>query len=169
MIAFALSLSLLAAQAAPAAAPVPAAPPSAPVTTAPAAPAEPAKPPPPSAKLEETMVAMKGKPKAAFTSKLGPAAAVRQASDGEVLIWSVKIQGATVCGAGPGGGLACGRQGDGECQVVAAFSKADEMTVWRDAGIGAACDRAAEMLVAPAVAPPKDYDKPAKRVIIPGA
>lgn len=166
MIAFALSLMLLAAQAAPAPAPAPAAP----VTTAPPAPAAPAKALPPSAKLEETMVAMKGKPKTAFTAKLGPAAAVRPASDGEVLIWSVKIQGATVCGANAAGSLVCGRQGDGECQVVAAFSKADEMTVWRNTGIGAACDKAAELLVAPAVALPKDYDKPAKRpVIIPGA
>lgn len=165
MIVLALSAMLLVAQAAPAPQPAPAAP----VTTAPAAPAAPAKPPPPSARLEETMVAMKGKPKSAFTAKLGPAAAVRPATDGEVLIWLVKIQGATVCGANAAGTLVCGRQGDGDCQVVAAFSKADEMTVWRNTGIGAACDKAAEMLVAPAVEPPKDYDKPAKRVIIPGA
>lgn len=173
MIALALSTMLLVAQATPApstpapSTPAPAA--DAPAKTAPPAPATPAKEPPPSAKLEETMAAMKGKPKTAFTAKLGPAAAIRPAIDGEVLIWSVKIQGATVCGANAAGTLTCGRQGDGECQVVAAFSKADAMTIWRNTGIGAACDKAAELLVAPAVAPPKDYDKPAKRVIIPGA
>ena len=65
--------------------------------------------------------------------------------------------------SGPGGVLACGRQGDGECMVVAAFSKADAMTIWRNTGVAAACDKAADMLVAPAVAPPpKDYDKPKK-------
>ena len=105
------------------------------------------------------MAALKGKPKSAFTAKLGPAASVRPAIDGEVLIWSVKIQGATVCGANAAGALVCGRQGDGECQVVAAFSKADAMTVWRTGGIAAACDKAAELLVAPAVAPPPEYNK----------
>lgn len=154
MIGLALSLMLLVAQAAPA--PAPAAP-AAPVTTAPPAAAE--KPAPPSARLEETMTAMKGKPKAAFTAKLGPAAAVRPALDGEVLIWSVKLQGATVCGANAAGALVCSRQGDGECQVVAAFSKADAMTIWRNTGIGAACDKAADLLVAPAVKPPPEYIK----------
>ena len=147
MIALALSLLLLAQ-----AAPAPAAP-AAPVTTAPPAAAE--KPAPPSARLEETMASFKGKPKAAFTAKLGPADAVRPALDGEVLIWSIKVQGATVCGPGPGGALVCGRQGDGQCQVVAAFSKADAMTLWRNSGLGAACDKAADMLVAPSVAAPK--------------
>ena len=37
------------------------------------------------------------------------------------------------------------------------------MTIWRNTGVAAACDKAADMLVAPAVAPPpKDYDKPKK-------
>lgn len=162
MIALALSLMLLVAQAAPAApAPATEPAPAAPVTTAP--PTAPGTPAPPSERLEETMAGLKGRPKAAFTAKLGPANSVRPALDGEVLIWSVKIQGATVCGAGPGGGLTCGRQGDGECMVVAAFDKAGAMTMWRNTGLGAACDKAAEMLVAPAVAPPpKNYDKPKK-------
>ncbi|MDB5469689.1 MAG: hypothetical protein JWR84_1249 [Caulobacter sp.] len=152
MIAFALSMILLAAQASPAPA---ATPPAAPVTTAPPAAPAPVKPPPPSEKLEDTMVAMKGKPKAAFTAKLGPPASVRPAIDGEVLIWSVKIAGATVCGPDAAGALVCGRQGDAECQVVAAFNKADAMTVWRNSGVAAACDKAAEMFAAPAVTLPK--------------
>lgn len=160
MIGLTLSLMLLVAQAAPAA-PAPAAEPApapvAPVTTAPPAAAE--KPAPPSARLEEIMAGLKGKPKTAFTAKLGPAAQVRPALDGEVLIWSIMLQGATVCGAGPGGGLTCGRQGDGECMVVAAFDKAGAMTIWRNTGVSAACDKAADLLVAPAVPPPPKYGK----------
>jgi hypothetical protein len=162
MIAYALTLMLLAAQAAPAApsaTPPPAAP-AAPVTTAPPAPAAAEKPAPPSERLEETLVGLKGRPKAAFTAKLGPAVAVRPALDGEVLIWSVKLQGATVCGANATGALVCGRQGDGECQVVAAFSKADAMTIWRVTGLPTACDRAADLFAAPAVTLPKPKFKP---------
>lgn len=155
MIAFALPMMLLALQGTPATAAAPAPSPAAPVTTAPAAPAAPVKPPPPSKKLEDTLVAMKGKPKTAFTAKLGPPAAVRPATDGEVLIWSVKIAGATVCAPNAAGALVCGRQGDGECQVVAAFSKADAMTVWRASGIAAACDKAADLFEAPVVTLPK--------------
>jgi hypothetical protein len=155
MIAFALPMMLLALQGAPAPAAAPAPPPAAPVTTAPAAPAAPAKPPPPSQKLEDTLVAMKGRPKADFTSKLGPPLAVRPAVDGEVLIWTVKVAGATVCAPNAAGALICGRQGDGECQVVIAFSKADAMTVWRNTGVAMACDKAAELFSAPVVTLPK--------------
>ena len=151
MIGLALSLMLLVAQAAPATEPAPAAP--APAAGPPPAPA------PPSARLEETMAGLKGKPKAVFTAKLGPATQVRPALDGEVLIWSVKLQGATVCGANAAGALVCGRQGDGECMVVAAFDKAGAMTIWRNTGVGAACDKAADLLVAPAVRAPANYDK----------
>ncbi|WGM41028.1 hypothetical protein [Caulobacter sp. NIBR1757] len=156
MIAFALSMMLLVAQATPAPAeakPPPAA--DAPAATAPAAPVAPAKPAPPSQKLEDTLTALKGRPKAHFTSKLGPPASVRPAIDGEVLIWSVKVAGATVCAPNAAGSLVCGRQGDGECQVVIAFSKADAMTVWRNNGVAMACDKAADMFSAPVVTLPK--------------
>ena len=157
MIAFAVSMLLLAAQATPA----PAAPaPAAPVVTAPPAAAVPAKPGPPSARLEDILVAMKGKPKTAFTSKLGPPSSVRQAVDGEVLFWSVKLAGATVCGANAAGALVCGRQGDGECLVVVAFDKAGASGAWRASGMPVACDKAADLFEAPAVTLPKMQSKP---------
>ncbi len=153
MIAFVLSLMLFAGQAAPAA----------PVVTAPPAPPVAEKPPPPSARLETIVAGMKGKPTTAFTAKLGPADSVRQALDGQVLIWSVKVKGATVCGANAAGALVCGRQGDGECMVVVAFSKANASTVWRLTGLPAACEHAADLLEAPAVSLPKLKPEPKPR------
>lgn len=146
MIAFALSLMLLAAQAAqPAPAPA-AAPVAKPATEA---------PPPPSARLETQLAGLKGKPKTALTAKLGPPITERKATDGEVLFWAVKVTGETVCGGSASGALVCGRQGDGDCVVAAAFDTAGALKVWRSSGVAQACDKAAEMLAAPAVTVPK--------------
>lgn len=146
MLAFALSLMLLAAQ------PAPGAP-----ATADAPPAKPATEPPPptSARLETQLAGLKGKPKTALTARLGPPLTERKATDGEVLFWTVRVAGETVCGGSASGALVCGRQGDGECVVAAAFDTAGGLKVWRTTGLAGACDKAADMLAAPPVTVPK--------------
>ena len=115
---------------------------------APAAPAvraaEP--PPPPSARLDAALAELKGKPTTAFTARLGPAGAIRQATDGQVLFWTINLPGETVCGGGPSGDLTCQRQGGGDCVVAVAFKADGLMSVWRTSGIPAACEKAADQL-----------------------
>ncbi|RYF95234.1 MAG: hypothetical protein EON95_02315 [Caulobacteraceae bacterium] len=154
MIAIALTLVLLAAQPAPAPA-APAAAPAPAVVPAPAPAAAPAAEESPSPRLDAALAALKGKPKTSLTAKLGPADTVRQAIDGQALFWTIRLEGETVCGANASGALVCGRQGDGQCIVVAAFDQADAMTVWRIVGLPTACEKAADMLLAPPVAAPK--------------
>ena len=117
--------------------PTPAAPP----------PAAAAKPPePPSARLEAVLAELKGKPQATFTSRLGPAASTRAATDGQVLIWSVNLPGETVCGANAAGALACQRQGGGDCVIAIAFKTDGAMSIWRASGHPAACNKVADQL-----------------------
>lgn len=138
MMMLALSVMLLATQAPP---PPTSAPASAPATGPMEA---------PSARLETLLTGLKGKPQTALSVKLGPPDSERVASDGKVLFWSVRIQGATVCGATAGGGLSCGRQGDAECLVAAAFDQAGGLKVWRTSGTLAACEKAADQIEAAA-------------------
>jgi hypothetical protein len=126
----------------------PAAPAPAPAAAAPAQPAPAAKAtqPPPSARLEAALVDLKGKPTTAFTAKLGPAGSIRQATDGQVLFWTINVPGETVCGPDPAGALICQRQGGGDCVVAVAFKADGLMSVWRTTGFPAACEKAADQL-----------------------
>lgn len=121
--------------------------PAQPVAAQPEPAAKPAQaPPPPSARLDATLTALKGKPTAAFTSKLGPAGSIKQATDGQVLFWTINLPGETVCGGGADGALTCQRQGGGDCLIAAAFKSDGLMSAFRSAGVPAACDKAADQL-----------------------
>lgn len=108
--------------------------------------AKPAEAPPPSARLEAALGELKGKPTTAFTARLGPAGSIRQATDGQVLFWTINLPGETVCGGGPAGDLSCRREGGGDCLVAVAFKADGAASVWRTSGVPAACEKAADQL-----------------------
>lgn len=137
MIAFALSLMLLAAQA-------PAVPAAAAAVPAPAAPAAQA-PASVSPRLEAILAGLKGQPRTAVTDKLGPPESVKQGADGQVLFWSHALPGEMVCGADASGALACRRQGAGICALAMAFKDVGGLSLWRIDGDPAACEAAAAL------------------------
>lgn len=114
---------------------------TAPVQAPPAAPET-----PPSARLEDLLAKQKGAPQAAITSKLGPPESVHQASDGQVLFWTVALPGTTVCGTGEDGMLTCQRVGEGSCALALAFKNEGGLSAWKTGGMAEACEAAADLL-----------------------
>ncbi|MBI1404492.1 MAG: hypothetical protein GC145_00030 [Caulobacter sp.] len=149
MIALALSLLLLAAQAAGGDAPAGQTPANAPPVAEPAATEAAAAvtaPPKAGARLNAILTSLKGQSKTALTSKLGPPESVNQGTDGQVLFWSVTLPGETVCGTNAAGALVCGRQGGGVCGLAVAFKDEGGLSIWKVDGDFAACEAAADLI-----------------------
>lgn len=115
-------------------------------TTAPAEAAPAAPETPPSPRLEALLSKQKGQPQTTLTAKLGPPESIRQASDGQVLFWTVVLPGTTVCGPGADGMLTCNRVGEGSCALALAFKTEGGLTAWKTGGMAEACEAAADIL-----------------------
>ena len=144
MILLALLVMMMSGQPAPAASTV--APPTAVVPAKPAVAATPVVEPPVSVRLESLLNGLKGRPQADLTSKLGPPDSIKQATDGQVLFWTLTLPGATVCGPNASGNLVCGRQGGGDCSIAVAFKTTTGMGIWKAGGFPAACEAVADRL-----------------------
>lgn len=142
-------------------------PPAKPPVVAPAAAQTPAKAPPPPAepvnpaaapapaavaeelkavRLEALMTSLKGKPQQVFTARLGPPDSIKQATDGQVLFWTIALTGETKCAANAAGELSCARVNSGSCAIAAAFKAETGLSIWKLGGYLPACDKAADLL-----------------------